>query len=138
MKAPHFVVLARIDQQHSISACRHGIVHLTWTRVTMRFSMDEFQRLAGLLDQINDEAPLGSVRDGSLRIVSRPDEECEIRMGSWVLLLSAVKFRRFAKLVREAGQSLQGILDSGIWDEPEQEPPPDILEEIRRNPFSKN
>jgi hypothetical protein len=138
MRTPHFVVLAQTDHQHSVRACRHGIVHLTWTRVTMRFSTEEFQRLAGLLSQIQEEAPLGSIHNGSLRILSRPDEECEIRLGSWVLLLSPAEFREFSKLIKEASQSLQGILASGMWDEPEQEPPSDALKQIRRNPFSKN
>jgi hypothetical protein len=100
MRAPHFVILAQIDPQHSISACRHGMVHLTWARITVRFVKDEFQRLAGLLQRAADNLPPSSVRDGNLWVTSRPDEDCEIRMGSLVLLLAPTEFHEFARLTQ--------------------------------------
>ena len=138
MRAPHFVILAQIDPRHSISACRHGMVHLTWARITVRFVRDEFQRLARLLQQAVDNLPPSSIRDGNLWVTSRPDEDCEIRMGSLVLLLTPTEFHEFGKLAQEAAKSLKRILASGMWDGQEPEPPPSLLEQIQRIRFSRN
>jgi hypothetical protein len=138
MRAPHFVILAQIDPQHSISACRHGMVHLTWARITVRFVKDEFQRLAGLLQRAADNLPPSSVRDGNLWVTSRPDEDCEIRMGSLVLLLAPTEFHEFARLTQKAAKSLKRILASGMWDGQESESPPSFLEQIQQIRFSRN
>jgi hypothetical protein len=138
MRAPHFVILAQIDPQHSISACRHGMVHLTWARITVRLSRDEFQRFAGLLQRATDNLPPSSVRDGNLWVTSRLDEDCEIRMGSLVLLLTPTDFQEFANLAQEAAKSLERILASRMWDGQEAESPPSFLEQIQQIRFSRN
>jgi hypothetical protein len=139
MRAPHFVVLAQKDQQHFVNACRHGVVHLTWERITIRFTKDEFQRLAGLLEQAADNLSPNSARSGNLRVTARLDDECEIQMGSLVLLLSPTEFRDFAQVIAEAIESLERFIASGIWDREEPEDTqPGPLEQIRQIPFSRN
>ncbi len=139
MRAPHFVMLAQKDQQRFASACRHGVVHLTWDRITIRFTKDEFEQLAGLLERVTDSLPPNPVRSGNLRVTARLDEECEIQMGSLVLLLSPTEFRGFAQVVAEAIDSLERFIASGIWDREEPEDTqPGFLEQIRQIPFSRN
>jgi hypothetical protein len=128
-----------MDDHHFITACRHGMVHLTWGRVTARFARDEFRRLANLLEGVVDMPPPTSTRDGELRVTCRQDEDCELQMGSLVLLLSPTEFRGLARIAREAVQRLDKILASGVWDREEPEDaPPSFLEQLRRSSFSRN
>jgi hypothetical protein len=138
MKAPHFMVLAQIDQQHSISACRHGIIHLSWARITLRFTEDEFRRLARVLKQANDSLPPSSLRDENLGVTSRPDGDREIQIDSWLLHLSPTEFGEFVRLTEEALQTLGRILTSGMWKGEEPERHAGLLEQIRRVSFSRN
>ena len=139
MRVPHFLRLARIDGQHFITACRHGLVDLTWGRTTTRFSRDEFRRLVGLLARAMDSVPPISLRDGELRVTFRPDEDCELRVASLVLLLSTAEFEEFAQMAQDALRRLDKVLDSGVWDQDEPEAdPPSLLDQLRQIPFSRN
>lgn len=139
MRTPHFLSLAQLDDQHFVAACRHGVVHLTWERVTVRFGRDEFRRLADLLERAAAARPPASLREGNLRITSRLDEDCELQMESLILLLPAAQFREFAGVARQAVDRLDEILASGMWDKEEpEEPPSSPIEQIRRTPFSRN
>jgi hypothetical protein len=139
MMRPHFVTLAQLDDHHFINACRHGVVHLTWERITARFRQDEFQRLADLLQQAADEEPPASVRDGDLGVTVRPEDDCELQVGSLILLLPPNRFQDLARIAREAAQKLRKLLASGVWDQQESEEPPDnTLDQLRRVPFSRN
>jgi hypothetical protein len=139
MRAPHFLQLARIDEQHFIMACRHGLVHVTWDRTTIRFSRDEFRRLAGLLERAMDDLPPTLARDGRYEVTRRLDEDCELRMESLVVLLSPNQFEEFARATREAVRRLDEILSSGVWDRQEEdESLPSLLDQLRRFSFSDN
>ena len=139
MMASHLMPLAQMDDQRFIAACRHGIVHLTWGRVTARFRQDEFRRLVLLLEQAMDAPPPVSFRDHDLRVTSRLNEDCELQMGSLVLLLSPADFQEFARVGQEAVGRLDEILASKVWDEPgEEEAPPNPLERFRQFSFSRN
>jgi hypothetical protein len=128
-----------MDDQHFVTACRHGIVHLTWGRVTARFRQDEFRRLVRLLQRAMDSPPPVSVRDQDLRVTTRLNEDCELQMGSLVLLLSPPHFRELARVVQEAVVRLDEILASHEKDEPEEkEAPPNPLERFRQFSFSRN
>ena len=139
MRIPHFVRLAQIDNQRFITGCRSGIIHLTWERITARFTEQEFLRLTDLLQQAAAASSLTSLRDGQLHVVCRPDEDCEFRMGPLVLLLAPDEFRALAAAAQAAADRLEEILASGVWDDPEPEDgppnPPDIF---GRTPFSQN
>ena len=138
MRPPHFVRLAEIDEHRYITACRHGLVHLTWGRTTTRLSRDEFLRLVNLLDQAADGLPPVHVGRGGLQVTSRRDEDCEIKVGSCVLLLSPAEFKGCVAAAREAIRRLEEVLDSGMWDERDEEPPPSVLDQLRQTPFSDN
>jgi hypothetical protein len=139
MKMPHFLRLAQVDDQRFITACRHGLVHLTWERTTIRFTRDEFRRLAGLLARAADALAPASFHDGQLSVTCRLDEDCEFRMGPVVLLLSPADFQALGQTVRKAVQQLDEILTSGAWDQPSLEDAPSgILEQLQRVPFSRN
>jgi hypothetical protein len=139
MRAPGFVQLARIDERRFIMACRHGLVHVTWGRMTLRFSREEFRRLGGLVERATDALPPDSVHDGALRVTARPYEDCEVRVGPLALLLPPAEFQAFVQAVREAVQRLDEILASGMWDQEEaQETPPSVLDQLRRTRFSHN
>jgi hypothetical protein len=139
MRIPHFLTLAQIDKLHFITACRSGVVHLTWARATVRFDREEFRRLAGLLERVADtQAPI-SVQDGEMCVTRRPNRECEFQMGPIVLLLSPVELEAFAQATHEALDRLDNILASGVWDRAEEgEGPPDPLDQAGRIPFSHN
>ena len=139
MRAPHFVRLAEIDEQRFITACRHGLVHLTWGRTTIRFSREEFRRLAGLLERASDALSPASFGDGTLSVTCRLDGDCELRFGVLVLLLSPAEFRELAQAARQGVDRLDTILASGVWDREEpQEPPPSPLDQLGQVSFSNN
>jgi hypothetical protein len=68
------------------------------------------------------------------------DEDCELRVGPLVLLLSPARLRQLAQAALEAVQHLEDLLDSGIWDgdDEEEDAPPGLLGESGRIPFSQN
>lgn len=139
MRAPHFVRLAQLDEQRFISACRHGLVHLTWGRVTLRLLRDEFRSLANLLEQAVQAEPPRSLRDGQIQVSSRLDGDGELRVGALVLLLSPEDLQLFSKTAREAATRLDRFLASGIWDRDEEDDTPtDSGGLFQRTPFSQN
>ena len=139
MRAPHFLRLAEIDERRFINACRHGLVHLTWGRITLRLSRDEFRRLAGLLARSTDTLPPSSARDGRMQVTCSSDGGCELQLGSLRLALSPKDFHAFGRAAQEAVEQLDKILDAGMWDQEEAEDaPPTIVEHFRRHRFSEN
>jgi hypothetical protein len=140
MRTPHFVRLVEIDEHRFISACRHGLIHLTWGRLTVRFARDEFRRVAALLARAVDGIPPSFVRDAGFRATYREEEECELRIGPLALLLNADEFVDFAEAAGDAIRRLDEILDSGMWDrEEEADDGPDSLPSpFRGTRFSDN
>lgn len=139
MQTPRFLRLAQIDDRRSITACRHGLVHLSWGRTTVRFARDEFRQLAKLLQRARANQLPATIHDGELRITAYHDRECELQIGTLVLLLAPTEFEALVQAVEEAIHNLDRILASGMWDRQEPEDaPPGPVEQIRRNPFSKN
>ncbi len=139
MRVPHMMTLAQIDGQRFITACRSGVVHVTWGRVTLRFLEDEFRRWAGLLARALDPLPPAFLRDGELSIRNRPDGEGELRVGPLVLSLPLQQLQELAQAARQAVASLDEIRASGMWEQQEaEEAPPGFLELFRRIPFSRN
>ena len=136
---PNFVRLVQLDDQHFVSACRHGLIHLTWGRATVRLGRDEFRRLATLLEEAVTELPPISLRDRDLRITYRLDEDCELQLGSLVLLLSPARCAELAQAAQEAINRLDRILSSGAWDRDEPgERSPGFLDQFRQISFSRN
>ena len=139
MRAPHFFRLVEIDERRFINACRHGLIHLTWSRITIRLSRDEFRRLAGLLARSVDALPPSTIRDGRMQVACSVDGDCELRLGSLRLDISPDDLRALSGAVQEAVEQLDEILDAGIWNEEEPEDVPlTIVEHFRRHRFSEN
>lgn len=139
MRIPHFLTLAQIDERRFISACRSGVIHLTWDRATLRLDRQEFRRLAWLLERAADIQPPTSLRDGDLSVTHRPEGECEFQVGPAVLFLCSDDFRRLTEAAWEAMARLDEILASGAWEQPqEEEGPPEPLDRAGRVPFSRN
>lgn len=139
MRAPHFVRLAEIDEQRFISACRHGLVHLTWGRATVRLMQDEFRNLATLLEGVARTTPPSSARNGQLEVSARLDGDGELRVGAFLLLLSPREFQELTETAQDAVGRLDHLLASGVWDEDEEEDAPtDFRDPIPRTPFSQN
>jgi len=137
MRKPSFVTLAQLDDTRFITACRHGLIHLTWTRSTVRFSSDEFRRLATLLCQVAGASPPAAARDGDLQVSWHLDDNCALEVGPLSLLLSTGELEDLARAARDAVERLDKILDSGVWDEEEADPPAGA-HPFRRFPFSTN
>jgi hypothetical protein len=138
MRVPHFLTLVQIDRTHFVTACRTGIVHLTWVRATVRLDRDEFRRLAWLLEHAVDIPPPTSLCDGEMTVTHSPNEESEVRVGPVALLLSPAEFDQFAQAVQEATERLDDLLASGVWEGPDEEEPPATLDPTGRTPFSPN
>jgi hypothetical protein len=139
MMTPHFLRLAQIDDQHFVTACRHGLVHLTWGRTTIRFNQDELNRLAKVLKRALDDRPPTSIRDGELCATYRLHNDSELQVKSLVLLLLPAEFQELSRVVQESVRRLEEILTSGIWDKEDlQDAPSDLLKQLRRTPFSRN
>jgi hypothetical protein len=141
LRAPHFVRLAEIDARHFINACRHGLVHLTWDRVTVRLSRGEFRRLANLLAR-SSASPAVRFRDGEFESACRAHGDCQLQLGSLTLALSLEEYHALSRAAQEAVAQLDKILDAGIWDDPGpdgvESTPPSILERFRQHRFSDN
>lgn len=133
--APHVIRLAEIDERRFINACRHGVVHLTWHRVTVRLGRDEFRRLARLLSRSSE--PPGRFRDGEMAVACS-HQECEVELGPLSLTLSLPEFHELDQAVQEAVERLDEILDSGVWDQQEEDAPRSILDRLRQHSFSEN
>lgn len=139
MRTPHYVRLAQIDAQRFIAGCRHGLIHLTWRRTTIRFTRDEFRHLSNLLQRTASKMPPHPLHDGEFQATYRKDDGCELRIGPLVMLLSCQEFEQLARAAREAIRRLDDILDSGAWDRVDsEESTTGFLERLRRNPFSPN
>jgi hypothetical protein len=145
VRVPHFITLAQIDRAHFITACRHGVVHLTWGRTTVRFSHSQFEKLVGLVQYVADGPPPASAHDEELWVTSRLEEDSELRVGSTVILLSPSEWQAFSRAMRSAAQHLSDVLASGAWDDPEdrvdreeQQAPSNPLLQLRETRFSDN
>jgi hypothetical protein len=139
MRIPHFLTLAQLDEQHFANACRHGIVHLTWGRVTARFTRDEFRQLADLLAKIAHCPHPIWLHEGELLVRVAPGEEGEVRIGPLAFHLAYGEFQQFAQTVQLAAQHLDSFLASGVWEREEPEDATDgVFEPLRRSPFSLN
>jgi hypothetical protein len=131
--------LAQIDEVRFISGCRSGVVHLTWERTTIRFAEDEFRRLADLLSLACQSDPPASLWDGNLYITCRLDDDCELRLGSLVLLISSEELQDLGQAARQAVKRLDKITASGIWDEPDtQRPAINPFDLLGKPSFSQN
>ena len=138
MRAPYFVKLAQIDEQHFIAACRHGLVHLTWERATIRFSRDEFRQLSGLLERAVDARLASVMQEGEIVVIRHLNQNREVQVGSSGLLLSSGEFQVLVEAVAEAVRRLDEILASGVWDQEPEPPQVSFLEQLRRASFSEN
>ena len=139
MSGPRFTILASIDDLHFIAACPHGVAHLTWENVTLRFTLEEFKAVACLVERtIAARAPV-VLTDGNLSAAWQPLDRCELRVGPAALRLPPADFRRLAATVQEARRRLDDLTAAGAWAEPDQqESPPDPFQELKRIPFSRN
>ena len=139
MSGPRFTILARLDDLHFVAACPHGVAHLTWENATLRFTLDEFNALARLVERtITARTPI-VMTDGSLSVAWQPLDRCEIQVGPAALRLPPADFRRLAAAMHEARCRLDDLTASGAWAESDrQESPPDPSRPPNRIPFSRN
>lgn len=114
MRSPHFQKLAEIDDHRFIMGCRHGMVHLTWGRMTLRFQRDEFRRLAGILARAVDGLPPVFVEEGEIHVAYRADES-ELRLSTLILLLPGDELVELAYAAQDAIRRLDDVLASGVW-----------------------
>lgn len=142
MRAPHFITLAKIDEAHLITACRHGVVHLSWGRASVRFSRGEFERLASLVRKVADAPPPATEHERELRVISRIEEDSELRVGPVVILMNPDEWQAFTTAMKKAMRTLSSVLSSGAWSEPDEDEhrgaPPNPLAQLRDANFSDN
>lgn len=140
MKTPRFFKLAEIDEYRFIMGCPHGMIHLTWGRMTVRFTRDEFRRIAGILQRATDGLPPVFVQDGEIHVSYRADGDSELRLGPLVLLLSGHDIVDLTRAARDAVHHLDDIIASGMWDREQagDETQADLTSTLGRTHFSLN
>jgi hypothetical protein len=138
MSGTQFTILSRIDNVRFISACPHGVAHITWERLTLRLRLNEFEDLGHLLARASANEARPVHHAASLPIAYHPGDPCEVQVGVLVLRLSRSEFRQLAAAVAEAQRRLDEIVASGEWDEPEAASPADPFAELKAHHFSTN
>jgi len=122
MVTGHFIPLARADEQREISVCRHGVVHLNWWNMTLRFMPRDFERLASVLqDGKTMVVSLGPHCDGDICLSSRDGRGYVLTIGPVSLTLNAAEYRSLSDMAQQARQHLETVLASRAWTEPEVE-----------------
>ena len=139
MRSPHFQKLAEIDDHRFIMGCRHGMVHLTWGRMTLRFQRDEFRRLAGILARAVDGLPPVFVEEGEIHVAYRADES-ELRLSTLILLLPDDELFELTHAIQDAIRRLDDVLTSGVWadEESADDTPRDPTASLGGTRFSRN
>ncbi len=122
MAGSRFVLLARLERQGMITACRHGQVHLMWRNVTVRLEFDAFRRLARLLDAGRTHTMRIPLCDGDMA-VSTEEADYRVAVGQLELVLEAEQYLALTELARNGLERLERIVASGEWPEPASEPP---------------
>ena len=124
MVTGHFIPLASAGDQREISVCRHGIVHLNWWNMTLRFMPEDFERLATVLkDGQTMMVSLGPHCDGDICLSSRDGRGYVLTVGPVSLTLDAAEYRSLTDMAQQARHYLKTVLASGAWAEPEVAPP---------------
>lgn len=136
MSPSHFVRLAQVEGQGIISACRHGVVHLSWANVTVRLELAEFERLARLLSRGSALSTRAPLCEGDYCLAAE-GPRYRIGLAALDLWLSAAEFLTLVEMVASAHRRLHELLESDEWREPdpdEEELP--SLDELSRHQFS--
>jgi len=124
MVTGHFIPLASADDRREISVCRHGIVHLNWWNMTLRFMPKDFERLTETLTYGKGMAvSFGSWCDGDICLSSRHGPGYVLTVASVSLALDAEDYRSLTSIAQKASRRLKTVLASKMWQEPEPESP---------------
>ena len=123
MARAHFIQLASLEERGVITICRHGIVHLSWRNMTIRYRVHDFRRLARLLEQGGALASPIPLYDDEL-CVAVEEADYRVTMGAVELLLNTEEFLAKTDMALEAVLRLDQLLASDEWREEEAEPFP--------------
>lgn len=145
MANSHYIRLAYLERWGSMVVCRHGIVHVRWDNLTLRLEIEEFQRLAKLVNRAISAAPPFSFADSELSLTADyliPGQEPTYRIGidAVELLLSEDGWTAFQILVQDAAYRLGQVTARDDW---QKEPEPISLaleagDPVRTHSFSLN
>lgn len=138
MSGPRFTILAHIDDTRFISACAHGVAHLTWERLTLRLRLDELEAVARLMAAHPAGEDRSARAESGLLLAFRPGPPAELHVGTVVLRLSPAEVRQLGGALQQACRRLDEIRAGGEWDTSEPSPPPDRPVPFGPIPFSKN
>ncbi len=135
----HFFPLASVDDHRDISLCRHGVIHLNWWNLTLRFLPDRFAQVVEVLAHGGQMlVSLGPWCDEDVCLESR-DGWYVLTIGPVQMALDAQEYRELAEMARQAQKRLEGVLESGWLQEPEaDEAAPNFLETLHTMSFSQN
>ncbi len=135
----HFMPLASVDDHRTITICRHGVIHLNWWNLTLRFLPDRFAQIVDVLDHGDQMlVSLGPWCDDDVCLETRDGRHYALTIGPVRLVLEAQEYRELTEMAHEAQERLESVLDSGWLEEPEEEEPFNILETLTEMPFSQN
>ena len=121
MAGTHFVQLARLEETGLVTVCRHGIVHFSWHNVTVRLRTDTFQRLGALLEKGQTLMSPIPICDEEL-CVGIEESDYRVSVGIVELLLTPQEFLTFVRLVQQALQRLEEVVNENAWNEPQPKP----------------
>ena len=116
MVKSHYVSLARLARKGSISACLHGLVHLRWKNVTVRLPIDDFRRLARLVERGRALTSSHPLCEGDL-CVSLEEKDYRVAIGALELVFKAGEYLELVEMVGQATRQLESLLSKDDWPE---------------------
>jgi hypothetical protein len=125
--------------------CRHGVVHMRWENLTLRMEIEEFRRLAHLVERVGGARPPFSLADRELSLATDDvyagrEQAYRVAFGAVELSLPADGWSAFQILIQDAAYRLDQVTAREDWQQ-EPEPvalSPDAGDPDRPHPFSLN
>jgi hypothetical protein len=133
----HFLVIARFNERIYIARCGHGIIHLVWGMVTLRFRPQDFVQVARLMEQgaIGDRNQ--HVSNGAVCLTQDENGNFSLKVKEFVLHLTTIDFLLLVDLMHSALMRL-GYVHANQPSLPSPPPPAVPKHEFMRNSFSLN
>lgn len=113
----HLNRLAQVEGWGRLDVCQHGTVHLLWQNLTIRLTLEAFQRTAALLDQGSLLFGPTPLCDGELCLAIQ-GAGYRLSIGPLDLSLTADAFLALWMLVKEARLRLATLSAAGEGHRP--------------------
>lgn len=123
-------ILARVDKHRFITCCEHGIVHIVWNNVSLRFNLDEMGSLVRMVEEAAQLALQYRIAGKKVvHIVHDQHDQFQVWITGCGLYLSPEEFRSFVGMMTKAGKhpAIKEAVEMGE---------PTWLKELEQKPYS--